>query len=265
MSPPPAKTMTDPARFFSACRHLPQPLVTVAAITLSLSIANDASALAASPQLVDAKLDRIFIFSAVNAQGKLLIVRSDNDKSKDYVYGVVSRQTLPTLQALIKRSSNPLEAQQVKLIPTSLKYLLQAWRLLKGSDPDLNIAVIADKDEYRYALDLLRKQGLTDSQAVQELGFDPPVFCPKPAVYAEDKRITEHRRLTGNRFIPCSFSFPTLKDITSGYLQRNETSIVPIPLSGFIKELVNESDSAINALEVIAHPSIVETMQTNRR
>jgi hypothetical protein len=223
------------------------------------------TSLAATPKAMDQKLDRIFIFSAVDEEGSSIIVRNQSEKNKPMIFGSTSAEGLEKIREAIQQSTTPELAARLRLTPTSLNYFLKTWEDLRKTEPSLSASIIPDTQEVAAALELLQQQGFSRSEAALELGTDVPVFCPIPAIYAEDKNPTDHHRLTGKRFIPCSLSANALQEIIANHLKRNQTTIIPIPLWKLIAQLSKESDAAVSSTEILAHPSVIQGLETAQR
>lgn len=243
--------------FFVAC------LSTALLSAISL---NPLDSSAATPHAIDRKLDRIFIFMAIDKTGTALIVSPASISEPPHLYASVSISGLEVVRQAVLGSINPSLSSEIRLTPVTLKYYLDVWKNYRKSHPSILATIIPDTTERSVALRLLQDQGLTMNEAQAELGSDVPVFCPIPAVYAQDTNQTVHNRSTGQNFIPCSFSYSPLDVLIKTYRERENTSLVPLPLWKLIALLAKETEGSVNSIEILAHPTLVTGMRAaNRR
>jgi hypothetical protein len=232
------------------------------ALAIAINLGTLRPAVGATPEAINEKLDRIFILTAVDEAGNPLIIKANTQKASKTIYASISTLGYATIQSAIQGSSNPAEHPSFKLIPESLGYFLRTWANLRNADPTISASIIPDPAETRIALALLEGQGMSKNEARSSLGSDATVFCPVPAVFAEETTKTFHRRKSGTKFIPCSFSESTLREILRDALAKDQVAIVPLPLWQFIKNLSKESDDAITSVEVVAHPTLIKGMDS---
>ena len=216
---------------------------------------------AATPQAIDQKLDRIFLFAAVDETGEPVIVKPTNKAASPSIYASVSTTGLNGLKSAIRSSTNPSAEDQLRLTPVTLAFFLQTWSRYRSQMPTLAARIISDGIERESALRLLQQQGFSAKEALEEMGSDVPVFCPVPAIYAEDKNTTTHNRTSGKKFIPCSFSLTTLMSIVDAKPNLSPTTVVPIALWKLINALKDDKDSAITTIEILAHPTLLTGME----
>jgi len=223
------------------------------------------SSIAATPEAIDAKLDRIFVLTAIDETGSPVIITPANQASAPRVYASVSTTGLNEVREAIRASTNPSVEGKLRFTPTTLNYFLQKWKSFREQLPSLSASIIPDSTERDAAIRLLQQQGLSTTAAAAEIGSDVPVFCPVPAIYAEDKGTTVHRRSSGKKFIPCTFSMTTLLAILKDRPDQASIAVVPVPLWKMINALKKESDAAVSSIEVLAHPSLLTGIETAKR
>lgn len=220
---------------------------------------------AATPQAIDEKLDRIFVLTAIDASGNPVVLQPSDKSRAPSIYAAVSISGLAEIRKAAKASTTPQIETQIKLTPTTLNYFLNEWKKIRSRESGLNARILPDRQEQVTAVELLKQIGKTEKEALSEIGSDVPVFCPVPAIYAEDAKLTIHNRPTGSKFIPCSFSAEILHSLIKSSQNRAATALVPVPLWKLIQALKNESNAAVSSLEVLAHPTLLSGMQTARR
>ena len=242
-------------RFFSLSGQAGRLIPCLVLFHSILLVFASSSPLAASPRSIGNKLDRIFILTAVDLDGNVLVVKS-SDGSRKTIYSSISSSGFNTIRDLINQSVSGGKAPAFKLIPESLGYFLGSWENLRRLDQSISAVVVPDGAEVQNAINLLTAEGVQKKEAERLIGVDAVVFCPAPAVYAEEYRDTYHHRRTGAKFIPCSFSEATLRQVLKEPLERKQTELIPLPLWDFVRHLSTEKDEVINPIEVIAHPSV---------
>ena len=114
------------------------------------------------------------------------------------------------MREAIRASTDPSAEGKLRFTPTTLNYFLQRWKSYRAQLPSLAASIIPDSVERDAAIRLLQQQGLSSKEAAEEIGSDVPVFCPVPAIYAEDKGTTVRRRSSGEKSIPVSYTHLTL-------------------------------------------------------
>ena len=213
--------------------------------------------IAATPEVMDEKLDRIFVLTAIDQTGAPVIITPANKSSAPKIYAAVSTTGLDEVREAIRESTDPSAEGKLRFTPTTLNYFLQRWKSYRAQLPSLAASINPDSTERDAAIRLLQQQGLSSTAAAEEIGSDVPVFCPIPAIYAEDKGTTVHRRSSGKKFIPCSFSASTLMAILKERPDQPSITVVPVPLWKMINALKKESDAAVSSIEVLAHPTLL--------
>ena len=246
-----------PRRLLLACKTSEKFLVFVLALHSIVIVALSSCAVAATPRMLSDKLDRIFILTAVGLDGNILVTKSPDGATKS-IYATISSSGYLPIKGLINKDYANGKAPVFKLITESLGHFLDTWENLRRLDKSISAVIVPDSDEVKSAYNLLLTQGISRNEAEKLIGADAVVFCPVPAVYAEEYRDTYHHRNSGYRFIPCSFSEATLRKVLMEPLDRKQTTILPLPLWSFIRQLSTEKDESINSIEVIAHPSVGE-------